>query len=110
MAKDLNAEFNGRLRRYSFDVYPIGTLFNPVGAVYVFTKRSVDALGKGTHELLYIGETGSLADRMPKHDKLRGSLSRGQLASAFIKDENSVSRLNKETDLRAATLTPCNEQ
>jgi len=110
MAKISTAEFNGRLRRYSFDVYPIGTLFNPVGAVYVFTKRSVDALGKGTHELLYIGETGSLADRMPNHDKLAAVLYRGANCVCIHQDENSVSRLNKETDLRAATLTPCNEQ
>ncbi len=110
MAKIADATFDGKSGRYSFEVYPINTTFNSVGAVYIFTKRVVDASGKGSHELLYIGETESLADRIPNHEKWRTARDHGANCICVHRDDNGKSRLNKETDLRAASLTPCNNQ
>lgn len=69
MAKIADATFKGKTGSYNFQVYPIDTTFNPVAAVYIFTKRTVDSSGKGTHAFIYIGQTDSLADRIPKHEK-----------------------------------------
>ena len=80
MVKIADAKFNGKSRSYSFEVYPPDTSFNSVGAVYIFTKREEGADGTGKHTLLYIGETDSLKDRIPSHEKwalcreLRGQL------------------------------------
>lgn len=110
MAKIANATFNGNRGSYSFEVYPIDTVFNPVGAVYVFTRRSLDASGKGSHDLLYIGETGSLADRIPNHEKWAGLIKHRANCICVHRDGNSISRLSKETDLRAANDAPLNVQ
>lgn len=111
MAKIADAHFEGRTGRYNFEVYPIDTVFNPVGAVYIFSKRRMDAVsGKGLHEFVYVGETSSLADRIPSHEKFAAALYHGANCICVHRDENEVSRLAKETDLRAASLTPCNDQ
>ena len=110
MAKIADATFNGRLGPYGFEVYPLDTRFISVGAVYVFTKRTVDASGKGSHELLYIGETDSLAERIPNHEKWPRVLRLGANCICVHRDDNGGSRLNKETDLRTANATACNEQ
>lgn len=110
MAKIADATFNGKSGRYGFEVFPIDAAFNSVGAVYIFTKRVVDSSGKGTHELLYIGETESLANRIPTHEKWPSIRRHGANCICVHRDDNSNSRLNKETDLRAASPTPCNNQ
>jgi len=110
MAKSASAEFDGRSGRYSFEVFPLDTVFNAVGAVYIFTKRTVETSGRGTHEFLYIGETGSLENRIPNHEKLSAVLRRGANCICVHRDDNSVSRLKKETDLRAGNVTPYNDQ
>ena len=62
MAKIADATFNGKTGTYQFQVYPNDTAFKAVGAVYVFTKRTVDSSGKGSHALLYIGQTEEETD------------------------------------------------
>lgn len=110
MAKIAEATFSGRTGRYGFEVYPIGTVFNAGGGVYIFTKRTVDVTGKGSHEFLYIGETSSLADRMPDHEKLSSVTRHGANCICVHRDDNARTRLDKETDLRVANSTPCNAQ
>jgi hypothetical protein len=110
MPKIADAPFSGTSGSYEFEVYPLNTTFNAVGAVYVFTKRTVDASGRGTHALIYIGQTDSLADRIPNHEKLPCIRQYGANCICVHRDETEPSRLEKETDLRAAFRTPCNEQ
>ena len=110
MAKITDATFSGETGKYAFEVYPSDTTFNSVAAVYVFTKRTVDSSGKGTHEFIYIGETESLATRIPNHEKWPCARRNGVNCICVHRDTNEDSRLAKEADLRAANRTPCNDQ
>lgn len=110
MAKIADATFEGKTGKYKFEVYPADTSFRAVGAVYIFTKRTKNAEGKGTHEFLYIGETGSLEERIPNHEKWPCVRKHGVNCICVHRDDNENSRLDKETDLRAEHSTPCNEQ
>ena len=54
---------------YEFEVYPIGTKFNVVSGVYIYTKRHIDPQNnKIVHTLLYIGETDSFKRRIHEDD------------------------------------------
>lgn len=110
MGKIADATFEGKVGSYRFAVYPADTTFKAVGAVYVFSKRTVGSGGKGTHGLLYIGETDSLADRIPNHEKWPCAKRNGATCVCVHLDESQSSRLEKEADLRAAHSTPCNDQ
>ena len=110
MSKISDATFSGKTGKYDFQVYSADTTFKAVGALYVFTKRTVDASGKGTHDLLYIGETDSLADRIPNHEKWPCVRRNGVNCICVHRDDGEASRLGKESDLRAGNATPCNDQ
>jgi hypothetical protein len=110
MAKIADATFKGNTGSYEFEVFPTNTSFRSVGAVYVFTKRETGSDGRGTHTLLYIGQTRSLAERIPGHEKWSCVNANGCNCICVHRDDNETSRLAKETDLRAATGTPCNDQ
>lgn len=110
MAKIAGATFKGKTGSYSFEVYPADTTFNSVGAVYIFTKRVVGADGKGTHTLLYIGQTESLKDRIPNHEKWPCAVRNEVNCICVHRDDDEDSCLAKETDLRAANDTLCNDQ
>ncbi|MCE2745966.1 MAG: hypothetical protein LW710_08670 [Burkholderiales bacterium] len=110
MAKIADATFKGKTGSYSLEVYPADTSFNAVGAVYIFTKRTLDSDGKGTHEFLYIGQTESLKDRIPNHEKWPCVKKHGVTCICVHQDGSEKSRLNKETDLRAGNSTSCNDQ
>ena len=68
MAELADATFSAGGSKYSFKAYSTDTSFNDVSAVYIFTKRTVKD-GKGSHSLLYIGETGELGTRIANHEK-----------------------------------------
>ena len=110
MAKIADATFKGAKGEYAFEVYPFDQSFNAVGAVYIFTKRAVDSSGKGLHTFLYIGETEDLSSRIPNHEKWPCARRNGVTCICVHLDNNSQSRLAKETDLRAGNTTPCNDQ
>ncbi len=110
MAKIADATFKGKTGSYAFEVYPADTSFNAVGAVYIFTKREVGSDGKGTHTFLYIGETDSLKDRIPNHEKWPCITRNGVNCICVHRDDNDKSRLAKEIDLRDGNSTPCNDQ
>lgn len=110
MPKIADATFNGKSGSYQFEVYPIDTTFKAVGAVYIFTNRTVDKTGKGSHSFIYIGQTDSLADRIPNHEKWP-CIQRNKANFICIhRDDNEQSRLKKESDLLAGNQTPCNDQ
>lgn len=110
MAKIADATFKGKEKSYNFEVYSLDTDFNAVSAVYIFSKRVVDSSGKGSHTFLYIGQTDSLADRIPNHEKWSCSSKNGVNCICVHRDNSETSRLAKETDLRAVNTTPCNDQ
>ncbi len=60
---------------YEFLVFPLTETYRPVGGVYVFTKEYIDysySPPKVFHDLLYLGQTGNLANRhnSGRHEKL----------------------------------------
>jgi len=110
MPKIADATFKGQKGEYTFEVYPTETTFNDVGAVYVFSKRVVNASGKGTHTLLYVGQTDSLADRIPNHEKWSCAVRNGVNCICVHRDDNEQSRRAKEADLLAINNPPCNDR
>ena len=109
MAKIATATFKGASgKSYNFNVYLINVECNDVGAVYVFTKRTVSE-GKGKHELLYIGQTDNLANRIPNHEKWPCVRKNNGNCLCIHQDNNEKSRLAKETDLMQGNTTPCND-
>lgn len=110
MGKIADATFKGKVGTYAFEVYTTDTIFNAIGAVYLFSKRTVGSDGKGTHTFLYIGQTHSLKERIPNHEKWLCVKSHGVNCICVHRDHDANSRLRKEIDLRAVNKTPCNAQ
>jgi hypothetical protein len=110
MAKIADLRIKGKSgREYSFEVYPAGTGFNQVGAVYVVTKRTRKSDGSATHEFLYVGETGDLSTRFEAHHKQECFDERGANCICVHLDSNEQSRLTKESDLLEGHHWPCND-
>ena len=91
-------------RSYDVDVYPWGTSFKAVGAVYTVLKRS------GTNSsILYIGQTGDLSDRFDYHHK-RPCFDRNGKTHIGIHLESAESRrIDIETDLVRNYSPICND-
>jgi len=109
MTKIADATFSGKTGSYQFKVYSSDTSFNDVGAVYVFTQRTVDSKGNGSHNLLYIGQAEELGKRISNHEKWPCVRQHGVNCICVHLDNNKPSRLKKEADLIAANNTPCND-
>src|SRR5262245_9336126 len=69
MAKIAELTLNGSSGTgYTFDVYPVGTAFRAVSAVYVVTRRERTHQGF-SHAVLYVGQTSDLGERFLRHHK-----------------------------------------
>ena len=89
---------------YSFDVYPWGTSFKALGAVYLVLKKS----SAGNYTILYVGQTGNLSERFDDHHK-DTCFSRNSRTHIGIKPESSErKRLAIETDLVENYKPTCN--
>lgn len=111
MGKIADATFKGKFGTYAFEVYTTDTVFNSVGGVYIFSKRSVGLDEKGTHMFLYIGQTRSLKERIsPNHEKWFGAKKYGFNCICVHRDNDANSRQHKEIDLLSVNKTPCNAQ
>lgn len=96
-------------KEYTFDLYPVGTNFKKLGAVYIVTKREVKE-GVGNHTLLYVGKADDLSTRFDNHHKQdcfdkRGGNYIGVHLLGTEKERDSV-----EKDLVPALNPPCNDQ
>ena len=85
---------------YSFDVYTLGTKFNEVECVYLYTK-----IVNNIYQPIYVGQTSQLATRLDQHangdedsDKCIQRSGATLLHVHMLKPESS--RLAVETDLR----------
>lgn len=94
--------------KYSFGAYTLDTIFNNVGAVYIFSNRTVTG-NKGIHEFLYIGQTGELADRLNNHKKWSCVQRNGVNCICVLTEDKESVRLDIETDLIRNNATPCND-
>ena len=86
--------------QYIFQVYPIGTEFKDIGGVYIFTRREMNSNGNVMHNLLYIGQTNSLPDRITRfHHKWEGIVRNGGNCVCVYSELNHPNRNTIENDL-----------
>ena len=92
--------------QYKYWIYPIGTTFRDEPGNYIFAKRT--SSGKWTP--VYIGETQSLGDRLPNHEKLPCvKRTGGTHVHAQITSGGQQARLAEEADLLRNFSPPCND-
>ena len=94
--------------KYDFEAYD-DTNFPAAGAVYIFTKRNFHPEGRVTYARLYIGQTGSLADRIPGHEKWDCVKEHGVDTICVHWDRSENSRRLKEKDLLDRGKPPCHD-
>jgi hypothetical protein len=111
MAKIGDAGFKGVSgATYRFDVYTLDTKFNNIGALYIYSTRTVDSEGRGKHKVLYIGEARELKDRIAYHEMWPCFERYSVNCICIHPDKDEDSRLRKQADLLRAIETPCNEE
>ncbi len=92
-------------RQYPFEVYPWGTGFNAVGAVYLILRTSQG----GNYDILYVGQTDDLSTRFNNHHK-QPCFDRNRKSHIGVLVEGSErNRLAIEQDLIAKYKTMCND-
>ncbi len=94
--------------KYAFNVYPYGTEFKAIGAVYYISKRTEKADGTGSHDKIYIGETGDLSERFDNHHKEPCFKMYNANCISIHQESNENKRLIIEEDLIDAYNPPCN--
>lgn len=107
MAKETTVTLKGKSgNTYNFDVYPWGTSFKPLGAVYVVLKK----LSNGNFDLIYIGQTEDLSTRFDDHHKQSCFDRNGKTHIGIHLESSEKRRLAIEADLLANYNTPCNDK
>lgn len=91
-------------RQYEFDVYPLDTEFNSVGAVYAITKRDASR----NHTVIYIGQTDDLSERFDNHHKASCFYRHSANCVCIRAENNEETRLAIEKDLIANYNPTCN--
>lgn len=108
-AKIADAEWTGESgAKYNFAIYPFGTDFKAVGAVYIVTKRTVKSDGGGNHNFIYVGQTGDLSTRFDDHHKAACFKKNGANCICIHLNGKESQRLDIETDLVMHYNPPCN--
>lgn len=95
--------------KYAFNVYPYDTEFKAIGTVYYISKRTEKADGTGSHDKIYIGETGDLVERFDNHNKEPCFFMHSANCISIHQESNENKRLIIEEDLIDAYNPPCNE-
>lgn len=95
-------------RRYTFYVYPWGTLFKPQGGVYAVTRAVANQTGGNNHTILYVGQTGDLSERFDQHHKEPCFRRNAATHLCVTTEANEQNRLAIEADLVRAYNPPCN--
>lgn len=105
IATDVNAVTATGLSgvQYSFKVYPWGTPFKAVGAVYLVLRK-----GNPSFDLLYVGQTDDLSCRFDNHHKLPSFDRNGRTHIAILVEPSEAKRLRIESDLVTKYQPSCN--
>lgn len=90
--------------KYNFEIYSFDTTFKAVPGVYAVTRRDE----KKSHTVLYIGQTGDMAQRHLDHHKEDCFVRNKANCMSFHREPNEKSRQAIEADLIAAYNPPCN--
>lgn len=94
--------------RYTFDVYPYDTEFNPVSAIYCVSHRHVRAQTVDDHSLIYIGQTENLKNRFDSHHDEACFLRNSANCKSVLLEPSEFKRLAIERDLLENYRTLCN--
>lgn len=96
--------------QYRFNIYPVGTKFKPIGAVYFFTKRYKSSDGNYNHTPIYVGETSNLSERFINHHRMPSIERNGANCICILSESNLTKRQAIETGLRQNYNPCCNRQ
>lgn len=92
-------------RTYTFLLFPWGTAFNPVAAVYAILRYATG----GQYDVLYVGETENLNDRLTNHHKQWCVDLHGKTHVGVLMEPSAAGRLAIEADLVSYYKAPCND-
>ena len=93
-------------KEYKYWIYPLDTNFKDEPGNYIFAKLT----SAGQWTPVYIGETQSLRERLPNHEKLPCvSRNRGSHLHVHLTPGGQQARLAEETDLVRKYNPPCNK-
>ena len=89
------------LEMYSFDDFAeLKTFFNPVSAIYVFTRRFWSYVSaEYQNELIYCGETEDLSTRFDNHHAEDCIVRSGANCISILRVEGEKQRRNVEKDI-----------
>lgn len=93
-------------RRYGYWIREIGTSFKDKPGNYIYAKETEPNRWRP----IYIGQTGSLADRLADHEKEECALENGAThIHAHVNTGGEQARQAEETDLIRRWNTACND-
>lgn len=94
-------------KEYKYWIYPIGTTFKDSPGNYIYAKEA----SPGQWTPIYIGETESLQDRLPDHEKLPCvKRNGGTHVHAHASSADVTVRRAEESDLLGKWDPPCNKE
>ncbi len=94
---------------YDFKIYPLGTTFDPVAAVYLITKRTPVSGDGGAHIYIYIGETNDLSTRLNEHHKADCFENHNANCICIHKEDREQKRLRIKNDIYRRCQPHCND-
>lgn len=95
-------------KTYSFLIYTLDTEFKNVGGIYVFTNRHLSN-EKYTHEVIYIGKSGNISERLPNHHKAECIKRHNANCICIMQVDTESERTLIEEDLLKGNDTKCND-
>ena len=94
-------------KTYQYWIYKIGTPFKDEPGNYIFVKQT----SPNKWSPIYIGETDSLARRIPNHEKLPCvERNGGTHICVHTSSSNETARRSEESDLLNKWNPPCNRE
>ncbi len=96
-------------KKYEFNIYPFGTEFEAIGAVYYISKRTEKPDGGGEHSGIYIGQTSDMSERFDSHHKADCFNEHQANCHSIYREDNQEKRLLIEEDLIKEYKPPCND-
>ena len=97
---------------YRFQVWSLETPFRPISAAYIVTRRAQENgnYNRASHEILYIGETSSLADPFATAADFTCFRKHGANCICIYRVEHEQLRRDAALDLALSHSTPCGEK
>lgn len=93
---------------YEFNIYDMETIYNNVGGIYIFTKRTINN-NNFSHDLIYCGKTDDLSTRFNNHHKV-GCIKKNEANCICVKKVTSEEeRTYIEEDILQGNNFKCNE-